>query len=100
MSRYIFPDFPSHKIIYKGKRFIAMLDEAESESQAEGIRFTIWDGLYDAELSNGIRRSDGTCEGELSFTHVNVKIKSAKSIQEFIKYSQAEQEKFFKESGN
>lgn len=100
MTKYSFPKFPKERIIYKGKRFMAVVTEVQSENPIQGDKFVVWDGLYDAELSNGIRQFTGECVGELSFSHVPIEVPAAESISRFVKNSAIAQERYFKACGN
>ena len=61
--------------------------------------FVVWDGLYDAAVSYGVITVNGSYDGFLAFSHVEIEVDSAATIGEFVKNSSSAQLRFFKDSG-
>jgi hypothetical protein len=101
MSVYTFPNLSNHKIIYKGRRYIAFEVSQSNpfESMEDHADFVVWDGEYDAAVSYGTINSKGGFEGFLAFSHVEIEIDSAGNSREFVKNSSKAQMQFFKDSG-
>lgn len=101
MSKYKFPNLIDNTILYKGKRYVAIATSAtdSSNNKTECVQFIVWDGLYDAEVSNGATSADGSFIGFLSFTHVEIEIQSSNTIQGFVKNSAKTQQRYFKDCG-
>jgi hypothetical protein len=102
MSNYTFPDLSNHKIIYKGRRYIAFEVNQSNpfESMEDYADFVVWDGEYDAAVSYGTINAKGGFDGFLAFSHVEIEIDSAENIRDFVKNSSKAQMQFFKDSGN
>ena len=51
-SSYTFPDLRGYKILYKGRRYIALAVSKEQPLDIYGDDedFVVWDGLYDAAV--------------------------------------------------
>jgi hypothetical protein len=101
MSIYTFPNLSNHKIIYKGRRYIAFEVSQTNpfESMEDDADFVVWDGEYDAAVSYGAINAKGEYEGFLAFSDVEIEIDSAENIRDFVKNSSKAQMQFFKESG-
>lgn len=99
--KYKFPNLSNHKIIYKGRRYVAFeINQLNPfESMEEFADFIVWDGLYDATVSYGIINSKGEFKGRLAFSHVEIEIDLAENIRDFVKKSIKSQMIFFKDSG-
>ena len=65
MSNYNFPGLSNHKIIYKGRRYIAFEVSQSNpfESMEDDADFVVWDGEYDGAVSYGTINSKGEYEG-------------------------------------
>ena len=89
MSNYTFPDLSNHKIIYKGRRYIAfeVSQIKPFESMEDNAAFVIWDGEYDAAVSYGTINAKGEYEGFLAFSHVEIEIDSVENIRDCVKNS-------------
>jgi hypothetical protein len=61
--------------------------------------FVVWDGLYDAVVSYGNVSTDGTFNGFLAFSNVEIEIDSSADISEFVRNSSKAQLRFFKDAG-
>lgn len=102
MSKYTFPVLTSHKILYKGRRYLAFSVSIASpfEDYEEHADFVVWDGLYDAALAYGsINKDNGNYDGGLEFSHVEIEIDTSPNIKEFVKNTAKAQLRFFKDSG-
>ena len=100
-SSYTFPDLRGNKILYKGRRYIALAVSKEHplDIYGEDENFVVWDGLYDAAVSVGKIRPDGVIEGELAFSHVTIGVEDAKSMRDFVANTKKSQETYFKGCG-
>jgi hypothetical protein len=58
----------------------------------------VWDGLYDAALAIGTRKSTGKIRGGLAFTPVEVEV-GGNDWREILKDCRSKQAQFFKDSG-
>lgn len=101
MKKYNFPNLSNHKIIYKGRRYIAFQISQLNpfETMEDFADFVVWDGLYDAAVSYGTINAKSDFEGELAFSHVEIEIDTSKNIRDFVKNSIRSQLRFFKECG-
>ena len=101
MDNYTFPDLSNHKIIYKGRRYIAFEVSQSNpfESMEDDADFVVWDGEYDGAVSYGAINAKGEYEGFLAFSHVEIEIDSAENIRDFVKNSRKAQMQFFRDSG-
>ena len=101
MTVYKQPKLNGHKILYKGRRFIAfeISDKFPFETFEEKYKFAIFDGLYDATLAVGVINPNGTYQGELAFSIVEITIPPCKSLREFLDLAIKEQEAYFKTCG-
>ena len=98
MSNYTFPDLSNHKIIYKGRRYIAFEVSQSNpfESMEDDADFVVWDGEYDVAVSYGTITSDGGFEGFLAFSHVEIEVESADNIRDFLKNYKKSDLQYFK----
>jgi hypothetical protein len=98
---YTFPDLRGYKILYRGRRYIAVSVSREQplDVYGEDADFVVWDGLYNAAVATGKIREGEVFDGALAFSHVKIEIESAKSMREFVNNAKKAQERFFKESG-
>ena len=59
MVKYTFSALTTHKILYKGRRYLAFSVSAETPFEHYGVDsdydFVVWDGLYDAAVASGNR---------------------------------------------
>ena len=101
MAKYQFPDLSGFEILYKGRRYIAFsINESHPFNDMEDVaNFVVWDGYHNGAVSHGVINQDGTCTGELSFSHVNIVVKASKTIKEFVENTKISQERFFKDCG-
>ena len=101
MTAYKQPKLAGHKILYKGRRFIAfeINKQFPFESFEDRFQFAIFDGLYDATLAVGIINPNGTYQGELAFSIVEITIPPCKSIRDFLDIASKEQERYFRTCG-
>lgn len=98
MDNYTFPDLSNHKIIYKGRRYIAFEVSQSNpfESMEDDADFVVWDGEYDGAVSYGTITSDGDFEGFLAFSHVEIEVESADNIRDFLKNYKKSDLQYFK----
>jgi hypothetical protein len=101
MTAYKQPKLNGHKILYKGRRFIAfeISKQFPFESFEDSYQFAIFDGLYDATLAVGVINTKGAYQGELAFSVVEISIPPCKTIREFLDIAIKEQEAYFKTCG-
>jgi len=101
MSNYSFPNLSKFEVIFNGRRYKAFrVSKSEPfDGFEDDANFVVWDGLYDAVVSYGTISSDGTCNGVLAFSNVEVEIDSSADISEFVRNSSKEQLRFFKDAG-
>ena len=98
MSNYTFPDLNNHKIIYKGRRYIAFEVSQSNpfESMDDVADFVVWDGDCNVAVSYGTITSDGGFEGFLAFSHVEIEVESADNIRDFLKNYKKSDLQYFK----
>jgi hypothetical protein len=101
MTAYKKPKLNGHTILYKGRRFIAfeISKQFPFESFEDGFQFAIFDGLYDATLAVGVINPNGTYQGELAFSVVEILIPPCETLREFLDIAVKEQEAYFKTCG-
>lgn len=101
MTVYKQPKLNGHKILYKGRRFTAfqISDKFPFESFEDRYEFAIFDGLYDATLAVGVVNPNGTYQGELAFSIVEITIPACKTLRNFLDVAIKEQEAYFKTCG-
>jgi hypothetical protein len=101
MITYKQPKLNGHKILYKGRRFIAfeISEKFPYESCEDRYNFAIFDGLYDATLAVGIINPNGTYQGELAFSVVEILIPPCETLRDFLDIAIKEQEAYFKTCG-
>lgn len=101
MAVYEQPTLAGHKVIYKGRRFTAfeINKQFPFESFEDEFQFAIFDGLYDATLAVGVINPNGTYEGQLAFSIVEIAIPPCKTIRDFLDLAIKEQEAYFRASG-
>jgi len=101
MTTYKQPKLSGHKVLYKGRRFIAfeISDKFPFESFEDKFQFAIFDRLYDATLAVGVVNSNGTYQGELAFSVVEISIPPCETLREFLDIAVKEQEAYFKTCG-
>lgn len=99
--KYNFPDFSGYKILYKGRRFVAIAVSKKHpfEHYGDDEDFVVWDGLYDGVASCGKILKSGIFKGQLAFSHVDIDVNDAKSIREFVKNTVKAEEYYFKGCG-
>lgn len=81
-----FPQLSGHKILYRGRRYIAFeVDEEHPFDEWEdSAQFLVWDGLYGWPLAVGKVSSNGLLSGELLLAHVDIGVDDARTMPEFI----------------
>jgi hypothetical protein len=101
MSKYCFPNLSAFQVIFNGRRYKAFrVSKSEPFNEfEEDADFVVWDGLYDAVVSYGNISTDGTFNGFLAFSSVEVEIDSSADISEFVRNSSKAQQRFFKDAG-
>ncbi len=101
MSKYSFPSLSSFQVIFNGRRYKAFrVSKAEPFNGFEDdADFVVWDGLYDAVVSYGNISTDGTFNGVLAFSSVEIDVDSSADISEFVRNSSKAQQRFFKDAG-
>jgi len=99
VSKYVFPDLTAHVVLFKGRRYISFAISKSNpfKSMEEYAEFVVWDGLYDAAVSYGSFYENGSCKGFLAFSHVEIEVNAASSINDFVKNSSRAQLQFFKD---
>ncbi len=101
MPTYSFPTLNGHKVLYKGRRYLAFSVSKsypfeDFESMAS---FVIWDGKYGAVFAMGKINLDGSYVGELGASHVSIDIAKKRSLREFLDEAIKTQERYFKDCG-
>jgi len=101
MSKYSFPNLNAFEVIFNGRRYKAFMVSKSKPFKGfeDDSDFVVWDGLYDAAVSYGTISTNGTYNGFLAFSHVEIEVDSSADIGEFVRNSSKEQLRFFKDSG-
>ncbi len=101
MSSYTFPNLANFEIIFNGRRYKAfkVTKSFPFAGYEEGCDFVVWDGIYDAAVSYGTISTGGVFNGFLAFSHVEIEVDAALTINLFVKNSSKAQLRFLKDSG-
>jgi hypothetical protein len=101
MAVYKQPVLAGHRVLYKGRRFIAfeINKQFPFESFEDRFQFAIFDGLYDATLAVGVINQNGSYQGELAFSIIEITIPPCKTLRDFLDLAIKEQGAYFRTCG-